>query len=64
METNVIEIAPVGFLAFGPGPGGEEPDEPEQDEESETDTPKREDAPKTDEKPTPPQRREDEEHSR
>ena len=69
METNVIEIAPVGYLLFGPGPGSEEPDEPEQDEESNADTPKREKAPERDGKPVHPQpahphRREDGEHSR
>jgi hypothetical protein len=60
METSVIERAPVGFLAFGPGPGGEEPDEPEQDEEPKTNSPEREEAPEPDARPAHPQRREDE----
>lgn len=60
METSVIEYAPVGFLAFGPGPGGEEPDEPEQDEEPKTNAPEREGAPEPDARPAHPQRREDE----
>jgi hypothetical protein len=63
MEANVIEIAPVGFFAFGPGPDGEEPDEPEEDEEPKTETPEREEAPETDVKPPHP-RRQDERHSR
>jgi hypothetical protein len=63
VEANVIEIAPVGFFAFGPGPSGEEPDEPEQDNEPKTETPEREEAPETDAKPTHPQR-EDEKSSR